>query len=231
MKQLYTLSFLLFFAVQVSAQDFNYSPSQVIDTELTTDTYAYPNMDIMTDTAQDIQYEWELISNDIPTGWSYSLCDYNLCYAGIPATGTMAAITEAEAGNGTIGYFKLTLSPWQIAGTAQVQIYVYDINDYNKGDTVTFNFTHVSSVGINESEIADLTIYPNPATDAVTIGNISPDVSQIQVINLVGEVVQNIGLTGKSTEILNVSDYPAGIYFISYQNTEGTTRTEKLVIK
>ena len=231
MKQLYTLLFLLFFALQTNAQDFVYSPAQTMHTDLVTDTYAYPEMSFVTSPLGAIQYEWELIGNDIPTGWSYSLCDYNLCYAGIPATGTMAAIDATEAANGTKGYFKLTVSAWQIAGTATVDIYVYDINDYNVGDTVTFTFTHVSSVGVGENVLADLTIYPNPATDAVTIGNISPEITQLQVMNVVGEVVKNISLTGKNTETLDVSDYPAGIYFVSYANSEGTTRTEKLVIK
>lgn len=221
----------MFFAVQVSAQDFNYSPSQSIHTELTTDTYAHSQIDFTTTPLDAIQYEWELVSNDIPTGWSYSLCDYNLCYAGIPATGTMTPITAAEATNGTTGYFKISLNPWQLAGSATVEIYVYDINDYNIGDTVTYTYNHVSSVGVGENGLADLTIYPNPATDAVTIGNISPEITQLQVINVVGEVVKNISLTGKNTQTLDVSDYPAGIYFVSYANSEGTTRTEKLVIK
>ncbi|MBD3638480.1 MAG: T9SS type A sorting domain-containing protein [Crocinitomicaceae bacterium] len=228
MKYLYTLLFVALLNFNLSAQDFTYSPSQYVFTELQTSQYGECHIDIVNDTAG-VSYAWELVSNTLPSGWWYSLCDYNGCYPGIPNSGTMQSITTNDAQNGVYGFFKLTINPEAIAGSGVVEIYVYDQTDYNIGDTVTMEFNHVSSVGINQNEIVSLSTYPNPTSDNLNIKNNGNTSVQYDILNVVGARIANGVVTVNETEVVDMSKLPSGIYFVSFTTSEGIRRTEKVI--
>ncbi len=79
------------------------------------------------------------------------------------------------------------------------------------------------STGVNNySETALFTVYPNPCTDIVVVSNISNDATII-VSNILGEQLNVMTSQDTSCQI-NMSDYPAGIYFIQVGNA-----TQKIV--
>ncbi|MEO9533513.1 MAG: T9SS type A sorting domain-containing protein [Crocinitomicaceae bacterium] len=229
MKTLYTILLFTGLTLSVNAQNFNYAPSQSVHTELTTSSYSDVNIDITTQTTQAIDYKWELISNTMPTGWVYSLCDYTSCYPGIPATGTMTPISLTDAQNGTIGFFKLTINPDEVEGSGEAKIYVYDAADYNNGDTVTMSFNHTSSLGIEDEVYGHLSVYPNPAVDVLTLDNSMNISNNVVVSNVLGEQVMNLTIAPNSKETIDVASFKPGIYFVSYTNKEGIRRTEKII--
>ncbi len=94
-------------------------------------------------------------------------------------------------------------------------------NDGVCGANLTINnvlFTSLT-VGLSTDQVATITSFPNPATDVVTF---SQELSNVSVFDMKGNVIA----TFSNTKSINVSNYQAGLYYIS--STEYTT---KVVVK
>jgi hypothetical protein len=69
-------------------------------------------------------------------------------------------------------------------------------------------------VGINESQESRLLVYPNPATDKITIKIAEGQApSQLSMMNLNGEEVLTCSLIKPKTQI-DISNLPSGVYFV-----------------
>jgi len=86
-----------------------------------------------------------------------------------------------------------------------------------------------SSVSINEYPAeADLSFFPNPATDKLTIVIANNDVTlslskgQIEISNIQGQILRTINTTEKQTSI-DVSDLAGGVYIIKAKTEKGMT--------
>lgn len=78
----------------------------------------------------------------------------------------------------------------------------------------------VSDVGVVDAENSDMYIYPNPATDIVTVKNV-PANTTITVFDLSGRIVLSL----KSSDVLentkiNVSNLNTGVYFVKIENLQ-----------
>ncbi|MGC9330420.1 MAG: T9SS type A sorting domain-containing protein, partial [Bacteroidales bacterium] len=77
--------------------------------------------------------------------------------------------------------------------------------------------------------VADINVYPNPATDYIYIQNIE-NVNRIDVVNLTGQIMDSYDITGNTMQ-MDVSGYSNGVYFVKFifnDNSTGTIRIEKL---
>lgn len=223
MKKLYTLAFMAFATFASQAQNLTFTTPQHIDEELVN---AFSTFDIVftTETPQDVTFEWTRISNTMPSGWDMSLCDYTACYIGIPPTGTMTPITQAEAANGTKGFFKLTVQHMNVVGEGVAELYVYDSNDPLNGDTVSYTLSF-GNVSVAEMETASpLTITPNPATDQVNFAFDGALNGAIYTAN--GQKVMNVA--GEDQFSVNMNEMPAGIYIVRLQDVSGAVITERI---
>jgi hypothetical protein len=73
-------------------------------------------------------------------------------------------------------------------------------------------------VGINERQGSRLLVYPNPATDKITIEIAEGQApSQLSIMNLNGEEVLTRSLIKPKTQI-DISNLPSGIYFVRLTN-------------
>ncbi len=76
-----------------------------------------------------------------------------------------------------------------------------------------------------------LMIYPNPASETVTVELIKDSIKNITIYSLDGRMVMNEkGNTSNSIE-LSISHLEKGVYVISAQTNEGDTLTQKLIIE
>jgi len=88
-------------------------------------------------------------------------------------------------------------------------------------DAVTSNLNNLNG---------DFMVYPNPATDKVTVTSTS-DYAEIAMINLQGKVVGLWpGQVGKRTSELEVGAFPKGMYIIRVQLNNGNKFEQKLSI-
>jgi hypothetical protein len=84
-----------------------------------------------------------------------------------------------------------------------------------------------STTGIEENEMSNISIYPNPAQNVV---NISSDVNMktVRIVNYTGQVVYNENAFSNSLSI-NISNLAKGIYVIQFETASGWSG-QKLVI-
>lgn len=82
------------------------------------------------------------------------------------------------------------------------------------------------------SDFSDISIYPNPTKDKVTVLWSDKDVRLIQLTNSLGQVIQTIDTNESTTKAieLTTTDLRSGVYFITIQK-ETNARTFKLIIE
>jgi len=83
-------------------------------------------------------------------------------------------------------------------------------------------------VSVDEVNASNFSLYPNPATNMVTI-NSQMNIKQMRILNYTGQVVYQTAIDGMNATI-NTSDIPAGMYLLQAETSEGWT-SRKLMIK
>ena len=97
-----------------------------------------------------------------------------------------------------------------------------DVNEVNIWSSVD-----LASAGVSTNEITTTSIFPNPATELVSIETLNA--TSINIFNTAGQVMYS-NTNPSVIETVNVSKFETGIYIIEVKNNEITT-TEKLIIK
>lgn len=99
---------------------------------------------------------------------------------------------------------------------------------------IVFGKEQVETASLKEfTDISAFAVYPNPATDFVSlIYNSNVAQATMMISNMHGKTIQSESINGSglTTKKLNVSDYPAGIYFVQIA-TENGAITQKLVVQ
>ena len=86
------------------------------------------------------------------------------------------------------------------------------------------------AVGINTVSKEDVSLYPNPASDNVTITFPASSDASLRIIDITGKVIFNTIIEANTTSYrMNISDYKTGIYF--YELTiNNTTVSHKMSV-
>ncbi|WP_400075439.1 T9SS type A sorting domain-containing protein [Winogradskyella sp. R77965] len=87
------------------------------------------------------------------------------------------------------------------------------------------NSSSNSALGISGVEMNDINIYPNPASDKVTIVSNNP-IDSIEVYDILGKQIKTL----KSTNQIDVSDLNVGIYLFKIW-IEKQVQTKKVVVE
>ncbi len=101
-------------------------------------------------------------------------------------------------------------------------------NNANYMDTTTrfvsdFLYTQLDcATGISSAPANQLNVYPNPATDVITIQNNHMENFQIRIMNSLGTVVKQINSYHQSNITIQVNDLSAGWYLIECSNSQKT---------
>jgi hypothetical protein len=74
-----------------------------------------------------------------------------------------------------------------------------------------------TGVGITENVISNLVVGPNPASDAITVKNLSTSEMDVVILNSEGKEMSKTLLSQGENEI-NISALSSGIYFIKEMN-------------
>ena len=89
----------------------------------------------------------------------------------------------------------------------------------------TLNVTIEICESVEEILSGTIRIYPNPAGDLINmvINNYTDDpVKKILITNSLGQIIHEIDInTEYSSESINLSGYPAGVYFVRVLSDEG----------
>jgi hypothetical protein len=98
-----------------------------------------------------------------------------------------------------------------------------DLIPNSSNNTVTF--VSFAFAQLNENQLSDITVFPNPTRDQLTINfsKVSTPIEQIEIYDVSGKSVYSQKITfseGNDNLVLDVSQYQAGVYFLNVQGIE-----------
>lgn len=98
------------------------------------------------------------------------------------------------------------------------------------GDLAREEFATTGGVGI-KPDLAQpcFEVYPNPVAEVITVASVEA-VRRVELCDIQGRVVKDVEMLGIAARI-NVSDCPAGIYFLRVTDAEGLVSSRKVVIE
>lgn len=106
----------------------------------------------------------------------------------------------------------------------------YYIDDVSVFELPTDSTSCFDGVGIEEVNKSNrISIYPNPASNQITIGSRLSGKSLVTLYNLYGEIVFQSTFQELNHPTINLSAYPKGIYFLCIKNRENIF-SQKVII-
>jgi len=82
--------------------------------------------------------------------------------------------------------------------------------------------------GIGEKSVDQISIYPNPATDVVTL--VTESKGKLNLLNLTGQVLKSVDIEN-TNNLIDVSNLNQGVYIIHFVNENGQSSTGKLIVR
>lgn len=152
---------------------------------------------------------WRKVEVSMPDDWDAALCDYGLCYSGIPGNGIMNPVTGA-----TQPYLKLIVLPGTTEGAAWVWFRVWE--DGNEANFVDVYFSLHTQGALSAGAVAapEFSFYPNPATSALRLDNPAASAIVVRLIGPRGETLQEETLPPNTQSTWQLDAYPAGVYYL-----------------
>ena len=86
------------------------------------------------------------------------------------------------------------------------------------------NFIEDCSLVVDEEGSVEVRVYPNPASDFVTIEGI--EAVEMQVFNAVGQLVETVHHTNQ----IVVSGWAKGLYVVKIMGNDGTVHTKRIAV-
>lgn len=219
-----TLAFVCAFCVSFSAK----AQFSLDDDSLFTDGYVasftdmYAHTYIRNTTNDTDVIVWNRTLNALPTGnWSSAICDINTCYG--PTVSSM----EFELAPKAVGEISFHFYTGMDKGTGKMIVRFTRKSDPNYFIDVYVN-CQAYGLGVSSLQKENFTVYPNPASTMITIGNSAIQEGTFEISNMLGEVV----LTNSFSKLqkVDVSILPKGIYSIAIRNADAAA-SSKLVIE
>ncbi len=183
------------------------------------DTYDYTTCHarLKNNTRQTLNLRWEIIVDESPTDWRYSVCDQNTCYFTTNTTNVdfydRIPYAPVIMPPGDTAKLELNVFPIGQAGTANVRINLYDLASPRVLLNTAYYFLTIEGLTpVTEVDKARLRVYPNPVTDYLTITR-NTFVKQLWVSNILGKRVRTFDTAFGNK--YDIADLPDGIYLVS----------------
>lgn len=95
---------------------------------------------------------------------------------------------------------------------------------------IHFTKEKVETAGIATYEGANISVYPNPANDVLTIST-TQDLQNLSIVDLSGQIVKEVNTIGFSSAQVSTSDLKNGVYFVQILDASNRTGIQKIVIQ
>lgn len=221
----FVLAFVVMANVHGQATTFTVTPSNTISHDVEEDDYMDFTVYFNNTSGANINYKWSTVSNNLPSSWNLTLCDYPSCFPYVPNSGAMDPV-----GPGAQGLLKLTVNPGAgNLGSGSVVFTVWDENFPSNKETITMEVNAI--VGIEDQLLASqVKLYPNPANDRIFLSHSfgTLESGMLTILDLNGAEVMQVGIGATATQEVNISTLPAGMYMVRYE-TNTASLTQKVV--
>ena len=119
---------------------------------------------------------------------------------------------------------------WSELDNGTYQYAVKAVFESDLSEAMLSNPLEKKNDGINQTELAQFSIYPNPTTNELRIENGELKMERIDIYNSVGQIVMEVSNVNSTSYKLNVEMLSSGVYFISVQTKFGVIKS-KFVVK
>lgn len=163
------------------------------------------------------------VTPELEANFTESIVDANLVSFTNSSVGGI--LYEWDFGDGD---FSTTFEPehtYAVDGMYDVTLTVTD--EYGCTSTYSMTLT-IAGVGVDENELSNLRLYPNPFTDAFTI-KCDQNMEFITVIDATGKLIFQIVDLNTTSFTLNAENWSPGIYFVTIQDEFGQVSSNRMV--
>ena len=206
------------------------SDTIMLDTAAASSTAIYEMTFYVHNTSNDtLLCEWKRLHTNIPLIWTIQLCDPHYCYQG-SLVGYPHTYKLYPHGTGS---FQFGITPACNPGTGLVDVLTWVVND-SANSNLTMHWkpnvttTYCYPAGISDIDAAQITMYPNPVKNTLTVSlPQTTSTAKIDIYNLIGSKVYSKQLNSRDLEQdFDLSALDAGIYVarITDQGKIVTTR-------
>ncbi len=128
------------------------------------------------------------------------------------------------------------LTLWGPLGATTITSFGVDVNQklyvVAFGGGSIYEVIDNSLISAPEFDFADsISIYPNPANDLVTITSETSEIKSIQIIGIVGNVLETYSVQNSKTFQIDVSKFESSLYMVKITSEQNKPVYKKLVIK
>lgn len=215
------------FASNVNAQ-YVLTPSKTLTKYQNFNELTYDSIHIANTSPDTLYMQWQLIQYDTTGGSYLDFCSSGNCWLWVPATGSFPPIAPGKFGWAGVHYWT-----GNVTATCTTKIWLYKQGSFANGDTITYILHAVNNNSVDENVEVDnlFEVYPNPASDKITIkiANNSFLQKKISLYNIIGEVVYTSILKNTYTDI-PLNELGEGMYFLNILS-ENKTYTKKIVVR
>lgn len=95
---------------------------------------------------------------------------------------------------------------------------------------IHFTKEKVATAGIIESNGANISVFPNPVNETLTVTT-TQEIASITLINVSGQIVKQINSVGFSTAQISAGDLNEGVYFVQILDNLNRIGTKKIVVQ
>lgn len=215
-KTLQSLIFLLIFG-GLQAQDYTLDPGVLEFNFGTLENTTQTGYILTNNTSSDLSWAWTVEKDeDFPAEWQLQVCDQLLCWSfdteQMPADNGLNTLASGAATAPVLQYVKVKNNG--VAGTGKLKLCIYDSHDFESEPLVCTSF----STSVAEEDIADINIYPNPASDYFQLTENS-SIKTIQIYDIVGKNVATY--QHQSSGTYDISNLRDGLYVVRLLDVNG----------
>jgi len=216
-----TLLFLMLVAPTLSAQTFFPVPDPLLVQEVAPEQATECYIFFENPGGDSLRLRWKTVEQSYPSGWIVDLCDFGLCYVGIPASGLMNPVVGAER-----PYLKLIVQPGTTPGAGWVGFRVWeDGNPTNHAD-VFFSLHTPGVTSAPEIGQARLRVFPNPTSGVFFVDNTGNRPLPMQLTDVGGQLIWTDNVAPGERQMVDLAAWPAGSYFL--KTADGTRVVQRV---
>lgn len=169
-------------------------------------------------TPDTLNLQWQRLNESIPAEWDdCTVCDEWTCH--LPTTMTYPFYILPNDSGPVVAHFKHK----QIIGEGTMEINIYDPADSLNENITAVYYTIVTEVsGINENEVQQVRLYPNPGTGFFRLESTKVLSNRIAIHNILGQGIESIDIPNGAKQIdLSLGHLNPGLYFVHFNTIAG----------
>lgn len=209
MKSPAHIFFLLLWASTALPQTFQPVPVPFLEQEVAFEQANECYIHFDNPSGDTLQLRWRGLEVSLPQDWVVDVCDYGLCYVGIPPNGTMNPVYDSIQ-----PYLKLIVQPGATPGDAWLWFRVFEKDHETNYVDVYFSLFTPGTTSASEPENAGLLVFPNPTSDYLFIDNEGDEPQLARLLNSNGRLVWFQKIQPGGHAVIDAQTYPAGLYFL-----------------